>query len=307
MTGGAGFIGSHLVDRLIRERPARVVVIDNLRCGNRANLAGALGRSGVELRVIDATSQLAVRAALRRAKADVVFGLATIQLVASLVKPRWAADQIMRMATVLAELARLGEYQTLVYCSSSEVYGTAVRVPMSETHPYNVETPYAAAKAAGDLVVRSYWRTFGIDATIVRPFNTYGPRQTDGDYAPIIPLTIRRLREGSPPVIQGDGRQTRDYLYVTDSADAIVRAYRAPATRGRVVNVASGIEVSIAEIVGRLCRLMRYKGEITYVPTRLGDVRRHRGDASVARALLGFRPRITLTQGLRRTVSSYLE
>ncbi len=306
VTGGAGFIGSHLVDRLIGEDPAKITVVDNLWLGKRANLADARRRSGVDLRVVDAASWTAMRKVLRRTQADVVFGLATIPLPASLARPRWATDRIVRMATVLAELVRLGEYGTLVYCSSSEAYGTAARVPMTEEHPYDVETPYAAAKAAGDLIVRSYWRTFGIDAVIVRPFNTYGPRQNDGDWAGIVPLTLRRLRDGVPPVIEGDGKQTRDLLYVSDTVEALVRAYRVTASRQRVVNVASGVEVSVLDIVRRLCRIAGYRGEIVHAPPRPADVRRHRGDATLARELLGFRPRVRLAEGLRRTVAWYL-
>lgn len=306
MTGGAGFIGSHLVDRLLREDPAQICVVDDLWLGKRSNLRDALRDKRVELRVMDATRPRAMRSVLRAVGADVVFGLATIPLPASLVRPRWSTERIIRLATVLAELLRLGSYSTLIYCSSSEVYGTAVKTPMSETHPYNAETPYAAAKAAGDLIVRSYWRTFGVDAAIVRPFNTYGPRQNEGAYAGIVPLTLRRLREGSPPVIQGDGRQTRDLLYVTDTAEAIVRAYGCAATRGRAVNIASGVEVSVIETVRRLCRLMGYRGEIQRAPARPGDVRRHQGDASAARSLLGFRPKVGLAEGLRRTVAWYL-
>ena len=305
VTGGAGFIGSHLVDRILRERPRRVVALDNLWLGRRENLAGALRRAGVELRVVDATRLRAVRDVLRAARVEVVFDLATIPLPASLRRPRWAAEQIFTMATVLAELARLGEYATLVHCSSSEVYGTAVRVPMDERHPLGAETPYAAAKAAGDLVVRSYQRTFGIDAAIVRPFNTYGPRQNRADWAGIIPRVLNRLAAGEAPVIQGDGLQTRDFVYVTDTAEAIVRAYLAPASRGRVIDIASGREVRIDRLVALLCRLSGAKVRPVHEPARPGDVRRHHGDPSAAKALLGFRTTVSLEEGLRRTVAWY--
>lgn len=304
VTGGAGFIGSHVVDRILEEGPRRLEVIDNLWLGKRANLAGPL-RAGVRLHVADAGKTHVVRDIVRRAKADVVFALATIPLPASLVRPKWSYEQIVDLALVVAELARLGEYGTLIYCSSSEVYGSAVSIPMRETHPLNAETPYAAAKASGDLIVRSYWRTFGIDAAIVRPFNTYGPRQNAGDYAGIIPLTLRRIRDDAAPVIQGDGRQTRDFLFVTDTADAIVRAYAASGSRGQVVNVASGIEVSIKDVVSEIARLTRYRGPVEWLPARAGDVRRHRGDAGLAKELLGFRPRVGIRAGLRRTVAWY--
>ena len=135
VTGGAGFIGSHLVDRLVREDPRRIDVIDDLWLGRRANLRDAVKRGPVRLHVVDATKLASVHEVMRRARTDVVFDLATIPLPASLVRPRWAYERIVRLATVCAELARLGAYQTLIHCSSSEVYGTAIRVPMSERHP----------------------------------------------------------------------------------------------------------------------------------------------------------------------------
>ena len=306
VTGGAGFIGSHLVDRLIEEAPRRIAVVDNLWLGKRGNLSEARARHrGVRLHVEDAASLTAMRRIVRRERTDVVFSLATIPLPASHARPRWAADRIVRMATVAAELCRLGEFATLVHCSSSEAYGSATTVPMREDHPLGALTPYAAAKAGGDLVTRSYWETFGIDATIVRPFNNYGPRQNEGDWAGVVPITLRRLRDGTPPIIYGDGSQTRDFIYVEDTADALVRAYLEPRTRRRVVNIGSGNEITIAELVARLARLMGRADEPIRQPERPADVRRHVADVSLARELLGFRPRVGIDEGLRRTVEWY--
>lgn len=305
VTGGAGFIGSHLVDRLVREEPRRIDVIDDLWLGRRANLRDAVKRGPVRLHIMDATSLAAVREVMRSARTDVVFDLATIPLPASLVRPRWAYERIVRLATVCVELARLGAYETLIHCSSSEVYGTAMRVPMSERHPLDAVTPYAAAKAAADLLVSAYWRTYGIDAAIVRPFNTYGPRQNRGDWAGVIPLMLDRIARGEPPQIQGDGSQTRDFLYVTDVADAILRAYQEPASRRRVLNIASGREVRIARLTALLLRLTRSRARAVHLPARAGDVRRHLGDASAAKRVLGFKPKVGLEEGLSRTVRWY--
>ncbi len=204
VTGGAGFIGSHVVDRLVDRGARRIVVVDNLWLGTRENLRTARSRHRrIRLYVADATRLRTLREIVRREEVEVVFSLATIPLPASHERPRWAAETITRMALVVAELARLGEFQTLVQCSSSEVYGSAVRVPMTEDHTLNPLTPYAAAKAAADLVVRSYWETFDIDATIIRPFNTYGPRQNARGYAGVVPITLRRIRSGLPPVVFG--------------------------------------------------------------------------------------------------------
>lgn len=305
VTGGAGFIGSHVVERILRERPRRVDVIDNLWLGRRENLAEARDRGDVRLHVIDATNATAVRGVIRAARTDVVFALATIPLPASLTRPRWSMDRIVRLTQVCVELARAGEYGALVHCSSSEVYGSAVRVPMDERHPLDPTTPYAAAKAACDLIVAAYQRTYDIDATIVRPFNTYGPRQNRADWAGIIPLTLERIARGEAPIIHGDGKQTRDLTYVTDVAEAIVRAFLAPEARGMVLNIASGREVRIEDLTRRLLRLTGSDLRPVRAEARPGDVRRHRGDASLARRVLGAGPRIGLDEGLRRTVAWY--
>ncbi len=308
VTGGAGFLGSHLVDRLIAERPARLVVVDNLFLGKRENLAEAQrAYPGLRLYVADVTRPALIRRILRQEAIDIVFDLATVPLPASLERPKWASRCIYEMALTLCELGRQGAYQTLIHCSSSEAYGSAQYVPMDEDHPLAVETPYAAAKAAADLLVRAYGRTFELDATIVRPFNTYGPRQNERQYAGVIPLVIRRILAGKPPVIYGDGEQTRDYTYVTDVVEGIVAAARHEGARGRVINLARGEEVSINRLVRLICDALGYAGEIQYAPPRPADVRRHRADASLARTLLGWRPRVPLEEGIARTVRWYRE
>jgi len=307
VTGGAGFIGSHLVDRIVRDDPARVVIVDNLWLGRQENLADALRRRpDTALHIVDASNNTAMGRICGETRFDVVFALATIPLPASHVRPRWAAERIVKMTTVLAELARQRSFDALVHCSSSEVYGTATAVPMSEDHPLAPTTPYAAAKAAADLIVLSYHRTFDIDVSVVRPFNNYGTRQNSRDHAGIVPRTLQRIRAGRPPVIFGDGEQTRDYIFATDTAEALVRAYERPATRGRVVNVASGTEIRIKDLVRTLCELAGWTGEVEHRPARPADVRRHRGDTSLARELLGFEPRTDLASGLRETVEWYL-
>ena len=211
------------------------------------------------------------------------------------------------MALNICELGRRGLYRSLIHCSSSEVYGSARYVPMDEEHPLLARTPYAAAKAAADLLVQSYQHTFGLDATIIRPFNNYGPRQNDQNYAGIIPIVVRRIQAGEAPVIFGDGEQTRDYSFVRDVADGMVRVAKTDVARGGVINIASGEEVSVNRLVRGIAAALAYDGPIEYAPPRPGDVRRHLADITRARTLIDYHPRTRLEDGLKLTVDWYIE
>jgi UDP-glucose 4-epimerase len=192
-----------------------------------------------------------------------------------------------------------------VHFSSSEVYGDAEQVPMDESHSLKPSTPYGASKIASDHLVLSYVRTFGVDASIIRPFNTYGPRQNEGSYAGVIPLTIRRILEGESPVIHGDGLQTRDYTYVTDTADAAVKIYYAKSTRGKILNVASGKEMSVKNLISKIVELMNCGKPIIYAAPRPGDVRRFIGSNALAKKLINYEPKVDFNGGLRLTIDWY--
>ncbi len=308
VTGGAGFIGSHLLDRLIQEQPDNLVVVDNLWLGKLSNLDSAYqAYPALRFYEEDTASTRAMSHIMRRESIEVVFDLATIPLPASLKRPKWSARQIYDMALIICELGRRGLYRTLIHCSSSEAYGTSAYAPMDEAHPLLARTPYAAAKAAADLLVQSYQHTFALDATIVRPFNNYGPRQNDQNYAGIIPIVVRRVLAGQAPVIYGDGEQTRDYSYVTDVVDGMVRVATTDAAHGMVVNIASGEEVSINRLVIGIATAMQYDGPIYYKPDRPGDVRRHVAGIERARALVAYRPVTSLEEGLQATIDWYTD
>ncbi len=305
--GGAGFIGSHLVDRLVAEEPSQLTVVDNLFLGREENLAAAR-RDHPELRFVqeDATDLEALDAVLREVAADVVFNLAVVPLPASLERPRWSVMQNVALATVPCELQRMGRFRTLVHFSSSEAYGSATYVPMDEAHPAVPSTPYAASKLAGDQIVLSYWHTFGLDAAVIRPFNNFGPRQNAGTYAGIIPIVVDRATRGEPIEIYGDGEQTRDFVFVRDTADAAIRLFASPAARGRIVNVASGREVSVNELVATMLDILGSDVEVRHVDPRPGDVRRHLASIDLARELIGYEPSTSLHDGLAETIDWYL-
>lgn len=308
VTGGAGFIGSHLVDRLILEEPANLVVVDNFFLGTEENLADAR-QAFPALRVsrLDASNLAAMQQLVRAEKIEVVFNLAIIPLPTSLEYPTWTIETNIAIATVFCDLARWGYIQTLVHCSSSEAYGSALYSSMDESHPLQPITPYAASKAAQDQIVLSHCQTFGIDAVIVRPFNNFGPRQNAGSYAGIIPIVIQRVRQGEPIEIFGDGLQTRDYIFVRYTAEAMIRIVETEATRGKVINIATGHEISMNELVTRLIRAMSVPDHpIIHSAPRPGDVRRHRGDVRLLRELTGFEPQAISDADLAETAQWYL-
>jgi UDP-glucose 4-epimerase len=305
VTGGAGFIGSHLVDRLIA-RGSSVVVVDNFFLGKRSNLAAAAA-SGGDLTVIneDAADLPAMREVLEKHRIRDVFDLATKALEYSFANPAGAFRVNTDVTATLAELLRKGHYERLLHTSSSEAFGTALTRPMPEDHPRNPTTPYAAGKAAADLLLQSWARTFDLDVRIVRPFNNYGPRQNRGSFAGVIPRTVDRLMRGEPPVLHGDGSQGRDFVYVEDVAEGLIAVMDCDAARGLELNLASGVETPIRELIATLCDLMEFRGEWTREERRPADVDHHIGDAARIAEVVGFRPSTSLRDGLARTVEWY--
>ena len=306
VTGGAGFIGSHLVDRIVREAPGNLVVIDNLFLGKEENLDQAR-RAFPSLKFYrqNASDYEAMKRIISTEAVEAVFNLAVAPLPVSLGNPRWTIENNVVTTTVVCELLREGYYQTLIHFSSSEAYGSAEYVPMDEKHPLLPSTPYAASKVAADHVALSYYKTFGVDVAILRPFNNFGPRQNEGAYAGVIPIVIGRALRGEPVTIYGDGEQTRDFIFVREVADAAVRIYEEPATRGQILNIASGQELSINRLARTIFEILNSEVPIRYEACRPADVLRHCGGADLARRLIGFEPQVTLKEGLAETVAWY--
>jgi len=305
VTGGAGFIGSHLVDRLILEKPSNIIVIDNLFLGKESNLNEARQSSPIKFYRQDASDYVRMKEIVEAEDIQVVFDLAVMPLMTSLERPRWTFEQNVNIVLCLCELARNGCFDTLIHFSSSEAYGSSQYVPMDENHPLNPTTPYGASKAATDLLILSYINTFGIDASIIRPFNNYGTRQNEGNYAGVIPLTIKRILQGKAPVIYGDGEQTRDFIYVTETANATVEIYNHQSTRGKIINIGSGSEITINELIRLITRYMNYKKAIKYENERLGEVRRLIANINLAKEIIKFVPKISIEQEIKLTIDWY--
>ena len=308
VTGGAGFIGSHLVDRLALEKPVAIHVVDNLFLGRKENLTEAQRvYPKLKFHKMDATRGGMLRNLIRRERIEVVFNLATKALGYSFDDPLDAFHVNVQITGHLLESLRLGEVKYLIHFSSSETYGNAQKVPMGEDHPLLPHTPYAAGKAAADLLIRSYQETFGVSVLIIRPFNNYGPRQNDGLYAGVIPITIRKLLKGRAPIIQGDGTQTRDFMFVLDTAKIAVILAQREELAGKVINLGTGQETSINQIIKSLCRIAGYKGRIEKAPPRPGDVRRHCADTNLLKSLVEDLYLTPLHKGLAETWNWYLK
>jgi UDP-glucose 4-epimerase len=308
VTGGAGFIGSHLVDKLILEKPDKIVVVDNFFLGNRENLKEAKNNF-INLKIInqDATDFEKMKSIIEKEKIQVIFNLATKALEYSFTNPNDAYMVNVNLASVLLQLLHQKKFKTLIHCSSSEVYGSKKNGLIDESQAFVPETLYAAGKAAADLMIRSYYKTYKLDVAIVRPFNNYGPRQNDKQYSAVIPITMRRILTGQPPIIHDDGKQTRDFIFVEDTVRAMIEIYKNPQTRGEEINIASGKELKIKDLIAAIIKKMHYNGKILYKNRRIADVRRHRANTLKAKKILHFETNITFNDGIKKTIDYYVK
>lgn len=303
VTGGAGFIGSHLVDRLLAEGAREVVVIDNMFLGSEDNLADAV-LNGAVLYKDDAEFSTSLDYIFERHSIDIVFNAATKALNYSFVNPANAFDTNVKVILNLLELQRRKLFKTLCHFSTSEVYGTAVYEPMDEKHPINPTTTYAAGKAAADIALQSYVRMFDLDAFIIRPFNNYGPRQNFKGYlAGVIPITAWKILNGLTPEIHGSGCQSRDFIYVLDTVDAIVKLYE-KLLPGESVNISTDGQIAIKDVITMVADGMGYEGKIARKDARKSDVECHNASNAKVKSMIDFRL-TPFDGGLRETLAWY--
>ncbi len=302
VTGGAGFIGSHLAETLLG-RGHEVRVLDDFSSGRERNLAGFHDR----IRLIrgDIRSPETVAEAIRGV--DWVFHLAAAASVPRSVDDPLGVTEINVTGTLnVLMAARDANVRRVIYAASSSAYGESSVTPKHEDLPTDVRSPYAASKVAGEDYCRAFYRVYGLETVCLRYFNVFGPRQDPGSpYAAVVPLFAAALMENRPPVVYSDGEQTRDFTYVANVIDANMLAAEAQAAPGHVINAACGDEFSVNDLLARIGELLGVVPQPTFLPPRAGDVRHSRADVRRARQLLGFEPKGSFQEGLEQTVSWY--
>ena len=293
VTGGAGFIGSHLAEELVR-RGHRVRIVDSLITGKRHNIEHLSGVDFVE-------GDLAELSVAERAVAgvDYVLHQAAIPSV-----PRSVSDPIASNRANVLVAARDAGVKRLVYAGSSSAYGDTPTLPKREDMATNPPSPYALQKLVGEQYCQMFTRLYGLETVAIRYFNVFGPRQDPGSpYSGVISLFSAALLEGRQPTIYGDGEQTRDFTYVANVVDGVLRACDAKAASGEVINVATGGRISLNQLLGVLNGIVSTSIQPIYADARAGDVRDSQADIAKAGRLLGYAPFVGLEDGLRQTLA----
>jgi UDP-glucose 4-epimerase len=305
ITGGAGFVGSHLSDKYTKKGNT-VICLDNFMSGNLINIRHLLSYRNFKLingdvRDLDLLEKIMT-------DVEVVFHLAAqIHVDRSIIEPKLTYDINISGTQNILELARRYDVRKVIHASTSEVYGTAQYTPMDEKHPLNAPHPYGASKTAADRMCYAYKQTYGMDITIMRLFNIFGPRQRDTGYGGVISIFVRRALSGMPPIVYGDGKQTRDYTYIEDVLSAYDAVLNYKGILDGPINFGTGREVKIIDLANKIIRLTGQQGKIkpVYVEPRPGEVQRLLADISHAKKLLKWEPECTLDEGLKKFVDWY--
>ena len=302
VTGGAGFIGSHLVEALVCEGHT-VRVLDNLSTGTLANLAGVRGR--IEFIDGDVCDPATIRSVMQGI--DLVFHLAAATSISRSMADPLEFHRICATGTLQVLSAALEcNVRRVVYSASSSVYGDSDPRAKRESDPLVPRTPYAAAKLAGEQYCQMFHETFGLETVCLRYFHVFGPRQsTGGPYAGVIPLFIDALLDGMPPLIYGNGAQSRDFTYVENVVRGTLLAAESPAAAGKVYNIACGRSVTLLDLVETLNNLLGLSIAPHFIPPRAANFRHSHADIALARSELGYDPFVEFEDGLRRCVEQY--
>jgi len=305
VTGGAGFIGSYLCEQLVKE-DYTVICLDNFFNGNLVNIRHLLNYKHFKLingdiRDFDLLEKI-------MPGVDAICHLAAqIHVDRSIIEPKLTYDVNVLGTQNILEAARMYDVDKIIHVSTSEVYGTAEYVPMDEAHPLNALHPYGASKIAADRMCHAYAQTYKMNISVVRPFNAFGPKQKDTGYGGVISIFMKRIMDGLPPIIYGDGTQTRDYTYVADVVDALDMILKYPGLLATPVNLGTGREIRIIDLANKLIDMCDQKGRIkpVFVEPRPGEVQRLISDNAKIKQLVGWSPKHSLEEGLTKLVDWY--
>lgn len=307
ITGGAGLVGSHIADLLVKEQVAEIIVLDNFTRGQRDNLAWV--QENGPLVVVEGDIRDRQLLADVMQGVDVVFHQAAIRITQCAEEPRLALEVLADGTFNVLEAAVNAGVKKVVAASSASIYGMAEEFPTTESHhPYNNRTLYGAAKTFNEGLLRSFYEMYGLDYVALRYFNIYGPRMDIyGVYTEVLIRWMERIAAGQPPLIFGNGSQTMDFVYIEDVARANILAAQADVT-DEVFNIASGVETSLNELACSLLKVMGSDLKPEYGPERkVNPVQRRLADVSKAQQLLGFEAQVPLEEGLLRLVSWWRE
>jgi UDP-glucose 4-epimerase len=304
VTGGAGFIGSHLVDRLV-DAGHDVIVLDNFSTGRTKNLSRSLRRQNLQL--VRADIRKIPRSLVKRLRrVDTICHLAAVTSVQQSVRDPVFTTEVNLIGTLnVLEAAKALKAERVVFASSAAAYGTPRTFPIAEDAIVSPISPYGASKAASELYLRSFVENHGIEAVSLRYFNVYGPRQTASQYAGVISIFAKRALNQQPLQIFGDGSQTRDFIFVSDVVDATMASLEMT-PENRTFNIASGNETTVLELARVIQRITGSQIGLEFLPPRTGDIPRSVADTARAKKELGFEARTSLEDGLSATIGWFM-
>jgi nucleoside-diphosphate-sugar epimerase len=302
ITGGAGFIGSNIVDELVR-RGRQVIVLDDLSAGKESNLSDV--RSKIDLRVGSITDLAAVQSACQGA--DYVIHLAARTSVPRSVQNPIETNHVNIDGTLnLLVAARDAKVRRVVFAASSSAYGETPTLPKTEAMPADPISPYGITKYVGELYAKVFGRVYGLENACVRYFNVFGPRQDpSSQYSGVLSRFMLAVLEGQSPVVYGDGEQSRDFTYIENIVDETLRACEAPGASGLVFNGGTGARITLNQVLKMLEKITGRNIQAKYDPPRTGDIRDSQADISLAQKVLGYKPLVHFEEGLQRTWQWY--